>query len=183
MWGLAVVVTLFLYIRLAIWIAKKLSEKRASKQWKWGVLVCVTLVFVLIPTWDSILGQLYFNHLCSTEAGVKVYQMMELPAEYWDEAGKAKFYDEKNGNLRLPLNSIKWESRTEKYPLNLEKNVSEMKETHTGKILNERILFTYWGGWVARNFSPHNTAVSCGSDVSSYTNYVMQIFKPSTLIR
>lgn len=172
-----------LWLPLCLWIARKVAKRFTGGGARWASGVAAFLVVFILPFADGIAGQIYFNHLCSTEAGVKVYQMVELPAEYWDGEGKPKFYDEKNGNLRLPPDSVKWVSRTEKYPLNLEKNISEMKEINTGKILNERVLFTYWGGWVARSFSPHNTATSCGSDVKAYTSYVMQIFKPATSTR
>ncbi len=168
-----------LAVVIYVWLARLVVKRLKSRTAKYAVIA----LFILIPTWDIIPGKLYLNYLCENEAGFKVYQTVELPAEYWDGEGKPMFYDEKNGNLRLTLNSIKWESRTQKYPLNLEKNISEMKEKNTGKILNERVLFTYWGGWISRNFSPHNTATSCGGDVKAYTNYVMQIFKPAKLTR
>lgn len=164
------------YLVIGNFIVKRIPNK-------WGKWIAI-IILILIPTGDSIVGRIYFSYLCSTEAGVKVYQVVELPAEYWDEQGRPRFYDEKNGNLRLPLDSINWESKAEKYPLNLEKNISEIKEKSTGKVLNERVLFTYWGGWLARNFDLiHNTAISCNSDVNAYTNYVMQIFKPATSTR
>ena len=128
MYGLAVIIVLYFYVRLAMWIAKKLAGRRESKQWKWGIRAAVALIFILIPTADSIVGHLYFNHLCSTEASVRIYQTVELPAEYWDKTGKLKFYDETNGNIRPPMDQYYWESRTEKYPLNVEKNISDMKE-------------------------------------------------------
>lgn len=183
MYSLLITIAVIAYVWLAVRLTRLLTKRVASIWAKWGMRLGSFLVFFLILQGDELAGLAYFNHLCSTEAGVKVYQTVELPAEYWDERGKPRFYDEKNGNLRLPTNSVKWEPRTEKYPLNLEKNISEMREISTGKILNERVLFTYWGGWLSRNFSPHNTATSCGSDVKAYTNYVMQIFKPATSTR
>lgn len=177
-------IVVVLWLPFCGWIARKVSKRFTSSGKRWASGIATFLVVSLLPFVDSIAGHIYFNHLCSTEAGVKVYQTVELPAEYWDEQGKPRFYDDKNGNLRLPIDSVKWESRTEKYPFSVEKNISEIKEKSTGKVLSERVLFTYWGGWLARNFYlAHNTAISCNSDVKAYTNYVMQIFKPAKSIQ
>ena len=32
------------------------------------------LFFILLPTLDVIIGKIYFNHLCKTQGGLKVYQ-------------------------------------------------------------------------------------------------------------
>jgi len=169
--GLSILLAIIIYIWLARFIVKLIKNRIAK--------YTVIAIFILIPTWDIIPGKIYFNNLCENEAGVKVYKTVELPAEYWDGQGKPRFYDEINGNMRLPLDKYEWKSRTEKYPFFVEKNISDMKEKNTEEILNERVLFTYWGGWISRNFAPHNTATSCGSDVKAYTRYVKQIFVPS----
>lgn len=189
MWGLAVVVALFLYVRLAMWVAKKLSDKRESKQWKWGVRVCVTLVFVLIPTWDSILGQLYLNHLCSTEAGVKVYQTVELPAEYWDGQGKPKFFN-KYGNLErdfwvVNLDEPAGDVKRYSIVFAIDKDTSFVKEKSSQRVLAEVSTFRFWGGWLGRNFSPHNTAASCEFiQASNFSrNFYGQLFKPAASTR
>jgi hypothetical protein len=168
--GLSILLAVVIYVWLVRLVAKRIKNRAA----KYAVIA----IFILIPTWDIIPGKLYLNYLCENEAGVKVYQTVELPAEYWDVQGRPKFYDETNGNMHLPLDKYEWKSRTEEYPFNVEKNISDMKEKNTEKILNERVVFTYWGGWISRNFAPHNTATSCGSDVKAYTSYVKQIFVP-----
>lgn len=185
--GLAVLTSplflIVLWLPVALFVAVKLSRRPKNGAAKLVTGVSTFVLVFLLPFADEIAGRIYFNHLCSSEAGVKVYQTVELPAEYWDEQGNAKFYDGKNGNLRLSQDIFEWVSKKEEYPLHSEKTISEMKDKKTGMILNERILFTYWGGWIARNFMPHNTALSCNSDVEAYTKYVKQIFKPATLLR
>lgn len=163
-------------IALAWWVSKKFIKKKSAIKIAGGIAVFLVVLF--LPLSDEIAGRIYFNHLCETEAGVKVYQTIELPAEYWDENGRPNFYDEKNGNLQLPANNVEWSSVVEKKSLHIEKNVSIMLEKVSGKKLNERILFMYWGGWLRRNFSPHNSANSCGGDVSAYTDFVRQVFQP-----
>ena len=189
MWGLAVIIALYFYTRLAIWVARKLAGKRESKQWKWGVRAAVTLVFVLIPTWDSILGHIYFNHLCATEAGVKVYQTVELPAEYWDAQGKPKFFNEQ-GYLdhQFWVNTLDETSgNVERYSsiFAIDKDAFLVKEKSSKKRLEEIITFGFGGGGVSRNFSPHNTAASCefirASDFSP--NFYGQLFKSATSTR
>ncbi|MDD5385393.1 MAG: hypothetical protein PHG89_11005 [Gallionella sp.] len=179
MWGLAVIVSLYFYVRLAMWVAKKLADKREGKQWKWGVRAGVTLVFVLIPTGDSIVGHLYLNHLCSTEAGVKVYQTVELPAEYWDGQGKLKKEEFRLGE-KYPL---KYMSGAYFSALHVENSGYQLTEKETGKTMGEVVDFRYWGGWLTRNFSPHNTATSCDNQRGRFDELVGNIFKTATSIR
>lgn len=189
MWGLAAIVALYFYVRLALWVAKKLADKREGKQWKWGVRVAVALVFVLIPTGDSIVGHLYLDHLCSTGAGVKVYQTVELPAEYWDEHGKPRFFNE-HGYLEHKFWVDKLDEsggHIERYSaiFAIDKDTSPVKERASQKVLAEVTTFRFWGGWVSRNFSSHNTASSCefiqASDFSH--SFYGQLFKPATSTR
>ena len=169
-------------VGLAVWIGRKIFKK--GKTVTGVVMGVLVFLFVMVaPVADEIAGRIYFNHLCKTEAGVKVYQTIELPAEYWDEDGKPRFYDESNGNLNLPVGFIEWETTTEKYPLHLEKVISVMREKESGKKLNERVLFFYWSGWVVRNFSPHNTGTSCGSDVTAYTEYINKVFRSRSILQ
>src|ERR1039457_1543473 len=102
MYALAIIIVLYFYIRLAMWVAKSMASKRESNLWKWSVRSVVALIFIIIPTAYSIAGDIYFDHLCSTEAGVKIYQTVELPAEYWDEKGNPKFIKE-NGELERSI--------------------------------------------------------------------------------
>lgn len=193
MWGLAVVIALYFYIRFAIWIARKLAGKRESKRWKWGVRSAVALMLILVPTVDSILGHLYFNHLCSTEAGVKVYQTVELPAEYWDGQGKPKFSVNGGADNRqtvFAMDGKTWEGKrflyssfTERYnqSLHVEKAGFRLSDRETGRVFGEVLYFRYWGGWLARNFSPHNSAASC--EIKNLDGWEYNIFKPATSTR
>lgn len=169
---------IFLFLPIGIWIAWKLAKRFTSVGTRLAVGLGTFLLFFCVPFADEIAGRIYFNHLCATEAGVKVYHTVELPAEYWDEKGKPRFYDETNGNLRLPTDKYEWSSSVERYQLGVEKNISFMREKNKGDVLNERVLFTYWGGWLSRNFTPNHSAMSCSSDVKAYTRYVNQIFAP-----
>ena len=79
-------------LALAFLVGKKVIKKSLPLKITGGL--AVFLIMLLFPVSDEIAGRIYFNHLCETEAGVKVYQTIELPAEYWDKDGKPNFYDE-----------------------------------------------------------------------------------------
>ncbi|MBI5439047.1 MAG: hypothetical protein HY936_08920 [Nitrosomonadales bacterium] len=145
------------------------------------------LVFIL-PFADEIAGQVYFNHLCATEAGVKVYQTVELPAEYWDGQGKAKFFKE-NGDLDHPLlkNRFGEPSLTKPYPsfFRVDETHQQLADNSNRKILGEVVSFMYWGGWISRNFSPHNTAVDCKEFHGNqfWHDFYVRFFKPAPSTR
>lgn len=188
MWGLAVVIALYFYIRFAIWIARKLAGKRESKRWKWGVRSAVALMLILVPTVDSILGHLYFNHLCSTEAGAKVYQTVELPAEYWDGQGRARFFKE-NGDLNhsLLMDRFSEPSTTKSYSsfFKIDERHQQLVDKSNHVVLGEVVNFMYWGGWVTRNFSPHNTSIDCEDFHGNkfWHDFYVRFFKPATSTR
>ena len=165
-------------IVLGIFTSRKLLKNRTVPT-KTLAGVLVFLLGLVIPVADEIAGRIYYTNLCEEEAGVKVYKTILLSADNWDENGRPIFYDDKNGNLNLPINTVEWQSKEEEFALNVVKTTSLMKEKVSGKTLNERILFIYSGGWVSRNFTPQNTAYSCGGDLISYNNYINQIFQPS----
>ena len=85
--GLGFFLALIFYIGLALlvsyWIRRPFSTPKAK-----GIAQALTLLtFVFIPTWDIILGKLYFNHLCETEGGLKIYKTVEgVEGFYLDSA-------------------------------------------------------------------------------------------------
>ena len=76
------------------------TRRTAGEPRYWRKAVIAGSAFLLIFTWDEILGRAYFYSLCATEGGVKVYKQVELPAEYWNEDGSPKFILP-NGNIEL----------------------------------------------------------------------------------
>lgn len=185
MYLIGIAIVGYFYIRLAMWIAKKSTEKCATQKCKWAIRIIVTVVFVLIPAGDSIIGNIYFNHLCATEAGVKVYQTIELSAEYWDENGKPTFFN-KYGNLDRKIWVDKIDEsggNVERYSsiLAIDKDVTIVKEKVSKEVLAEITTFRYWGGWVNRNVGAHNTAASCKflGEQNFSRNFYGQLFKPS----
>lgn len=160
MYTIAVIIVLYFYVRLGMWTARKAVGRCERRGAKWGVRLAVVLVCFLIPAGDEIAGRIYFNHLCETEAGAKVYQTIELPAEYWDAEGNPTFYKNWNENLggKYPLI---YSSGTFSDSFNIENAGFKFVDKQTEKALGEVVNFRYWGGWLKRNFSPQNTAISC----------------------
>lgn len=159
--------------------------KRISSRWLKGLVV---VIWILIPTGDEIAGHLYLNHLCSTEAGVKVYQTVELPAEYWDAQGKPKFLKE-NSDLNYSFLKNRFrESTSEKvYPslFKIDEMHYKLVDNSNQKVLGEVINFMYWGGWVVRDFSPHNNAVDCKEfhGKQFWHNFYVRFFQPVASIQ
>lgn len=151
-----------------------------------NIIVGATVCFGIIVLFaDEVAGRIYFSHLCATEAGVKVYNTVELPAEYWDEQGAPKFFN-KYGYLEHDF----WvktldESggHIERYSpiFSIDQDTSPVKERVGQKVLAEITTFRYWGGWVRRSFSPHNTANSCKfiDDRNFSRSFYGQLFKPA----
>lgn len=67
--GLSILLAVAIYVWLA-WFVTKHIVNRAEKY-------TVIAIFILIPTWDVIPGKIYFNHLCKSEAGLKIYKTVE----------------------------------------------------------------------------------------------------------
>lgn len=169
---------LLAWLPVAIWIAVKLAKRFKSRATKIAGGVGLFLLFFVLPFGDEIAGRMYFNYLCATQAGVKVYQTVDLPAEYWDEAGKPKFYDEKNGNFRLEGYRIEYATGTYSPSLHIDNAGYKRIDKQSGQVLGEETDFRYWGGWMERSFSLHNTATSCKGGLERSSNLIKQIFKP-----
>ena len=128
--------------------------------------VFVFLLIVSIPFGDEIAGQIYFNRLCAKEAGARIYHSSLLPAEFWDEHGKAKFI-KSNGDLDRTLlaNRIREPAtlRPRMPALGIDERRYQVVDAADGTTLGEVISFMHWGGWIARNLTTHPSAKSCQS--------------------
>lgn len=166
--------------------------KRIPNKWGKGIAIAI---LILIPTGDAIVGHLYFSYLCSSEAGVKVFQTVELPSEYWDENGNPRFYVNRYGhnNLRFifldkrtidaPQFDYTWVTTTYSDLFHIDKDVLQISDHEKGKTLGQYFLFRYWGGWLDTQISGliHNSAISCKkNDLNSWE---LNIFKPAILSR
>jgi len=189
--GLAVLTSpLFLvvpWLVVAVLVAVKAAQLPKMRVAKLAAGAATLVVIFLLPFSDGIAGRIYFNHLCSTEAGVKVYQTMQLPAEFWDAQGKANFFNE-HGYLDHEFWVSKLDEsggRVESYSsiFAIDKVISPVKERISQKQLAEVTTFHFWGGWIKRNLSLHNTASTCEFiDAPDFSrNFYGQLFKPVPL--
>lgn len=177
---------ILILLPIALWIAVKTAKRFEQRRTKIAVGLLVFLFVFFTPFVDEIAGRIYLKHLCATEAGVKVYQTVELPAEYWDEKGKPKFFN-KYGNLDHDLWVKKLDEsggRVERYSsiFAIDNGTSLVKERTSQKVLAEVTTFRYWGGWIRRNLSPHNSANSCEfiNDSNFSRSFYGRLFKPAT---
>lgn len=170
---------ILILLLVSIWIAGKIT-----KHFKIGITrlvgsTGVILLLLALPFGDEIAGRIYLSHLCATEAGVKVYQTVELPAEHWDEQGRAKFIHEKAGGFLLGK-EYPPEYKTGAYStfFHIDNAGYKRVDKQSGQVLGEVTDFRHWGGWVRRNLSPSNTAISCEGGIERSNNLIKQIFKP-----
>lgn len=156
---------ILILLPIAIWIAVKVAKrfKFGGTRLAVGVLAFGVVFFVLFA--DEIAGHVYFNYLCATEAGVKVHQTVELPAEYWDERGRPRFFNQ-YGYLDRDFSAKRidmGEGRVVRYSsiFSIDKDLSRVVDKDNHALLGEVTTFRFWGGWIRRNFSPSNTANDC----------------------
>ena len=170
-------------IALAFLVGKKFIKKSMSFKIIGGMVVF--LVALPLPIADEIAGRMYFNHLCETEAGVKVYQTIELPAEYWDEEGKPRFI-KSNGDLdRNLLDNEIMENRelNDFTPLLGIKKYRSMLKNTSNEIVGENIDFFLAKGWVVRNFTTGGSNRSCNKAKGKefWHDYYLSLFEPANL--
>lgn len=151
---------ILLLFPLSIWIAVKVSRRYAPGQFRILAGIVIFLFVLLLPFADEITGRFYFNYLCATQAGVKVYQTVELPAEYWDERGVARFYREFDSLLGKTYSS-KYTPGTYSSLFHIDNAGLAYLHKQSGQVLGEAIDFGHWGGWIRRNLTPHNSATGC----------------------
>jgi len=145
-------------LALAFLVGKKFIKKSLTLKITGGL--AVFLIALLLPVSDEIAGRIYFNHLCETEAGVKVYQTIELPAEYWDENGTPKFYVNWDAGLGEKYSLIREDGS---FPSLFHINDAGFKfvEKTSGKTLGEVVNFRFFGGLIFRSFDTSNSSISC----------------------
>lgn len=93
--GLGFLLALILYVGLALFIGLFIRKRFKTPKAQSIAQVLTLLIFLLIPTWDIIPGKIYFNHLCKTEGGVKIYRTVEGVEGFMSDAigsGSAKHF-------------------------------------------------------------------------------------------
>ncbi|MGB3210147.1 MAG: hypothetical protein WBB19_05510 [Desulforhopalus sp.] len=183
-------------IVLAYLVGKKFIKKSLTLKITGGF--AVFLIALLLPVSDEIAGRIYFKHLCETEAGARVYQTIELPAEYWDEDEKPLFMNSR-GVLDMKMLGDRFEWKQLRIPyveniVKIDKSQWILYDKQSQKILAEKNSFIRLYGWIYK-FSPApNTGEGCRDllirkynidgyakhQISREKKFILQIFTPST---
>lgn len=171
---------ILILLPVSIWIAYKVAKRFKQGSAKLAVGLGVFVLLFFVPFADEIAGRIYLSHLCATEAGVKVYQTVELPAEYWDEQGRPKFVKGIGALDTAVLTNYDGNFKNEIYSsfFHVQKFRFWFFEKQSGKILGEITNFNFLGGWVTRNFNPApGGGASCDRPVDS-RGILLSIFRP-----
>lgn len=175
-------IALFTLFAIAVYIGIvwAVVKHRKTKRGKYIALA----ILILIPMGDEIVGRITLSYLCATEAGVKVYQTVELPAKYWDEHGKARFI-QREGYLEFDESMLgnqfarKSSLQSRSIIFRVDRDSYQLVDTKTQSVFGEDVNFMYRGGWIARNFSVNNSAVGCSRyQVGYFTDVLKQVFRP-----
>lgn len=71
--GISIIVLIVLYLFVSFKGVEYIYDKSQKRRYA----ILATLFFILLPTWDVIIGKIYFDHLCKTEGGLKVYESVQ----------------------------------------------------------------------------------------------------------
>ena len=150
--GVAFLVVCGLYVCLALFVAKQVGKGTNSKFAKYATIA----VFVLIPLWDIIPGQLYFQHLCETEAGVKVIKTVEVDRLYFKSDGSP----DENKLAERYAQPDKFDGKFS--PLfHIAKTESTIQDKQTKEVLGTATNFSHRGGWLTTFVLVDATGASC----------------------
>ncbi|MEO6974410.1 MAG: hypothetical protein ABI144_00885 [Gallionella sp.] len=190
--GLAVLTSpLFLvvpWLIVAMLVAVKVSQLTKMGVAKLAAGAGTFVLVFLLPFSDDIAGRIYLKHLCSTEAGAKVYQMEVLPAEYWDAQGQPRFINARGVlDMRVLGDRFKWQQVLEPYiggVVKIDKWRWLLQDSSTQKTLGEKVDFLRYFGWL-NNFSPApNIGEGCPNiSAEQDKEFLLKIFKPPTSAR
>ncbi|MCW8824934.1 MAG: hypothetical protein OQK78_00780 [Gammaproteobacteria bacterium] len=158
---LSPLVLLLIWIPLTLWVSIFIGKKfvRESSRYRKPVIATVFVFMMILPLVDELVGRIYFNHLCDTQAGVKIYKTIELPAEYWDENGRPRFYKRGVTDFQDLYLSV-YDTGAYSEVFHIDNAGFKYIEKQTNFTLGEVKNFRYWGG-VRNNLSINNSATRC----------------------
>ena len=154
------------------------ARRKAGEPRHLSRAVIAGVAFLLIFTWDEIVGHTYFYVLCTTEGGGKVFKSVELSGEYWSMDGKPKFVLP-NGNIELTDRYSFKTTSDEKYSklFRIKKNTTRVMELNSNQLLATYTVFFYFGGWLTNSIALHVTGKHCPKERGGYTNFLLQVFQ------
>lgn len=156
---------ILILLPVSIWIAIKFTKRFKSGGAKFAGGLGIFVLAFLLPFADEIVGRLFLNVLCATQAGVKVYQTIELPAEYWDKEGRPKFLNEQGyGDIAALDKQFEWRDIRERhinFIIKIDKWHWQLQDRLTKKVLGEKITFLRYFGWINNFSTAPNIGESC----------------------
>ncbi|MEO5631191.1 MAG: hypothetical protein ABIQ24_07180 [Nitrospiraceae bacterium] len=172
--GLFVLLGFIAYVLVATFIVSAIGKYGGSKIAKYVTIA----VFVLIPAWDIIPGQLYFQHLCETEAGVKVIKTMKMDQSYFKSDGKP---DEKK--LAERYAHVTKFDRNFSAIFHIAKTESTIQDKQTKEILGTAANFSHRGGWLTTLVLVDAAGTSCPAYpfFAMHSAVLESVFRPSVL--
>lgn len=166
-----------------IWIAIKFSKHIKPGVTRTASGVGIFFLLFALPFGDEIAGRIYLAQLCATEAGVKVYQTVQLPVEYWDDQGRPKFL-KSNGDLDITILGSRFSEPAVKKSYSdlfgIDEHHQQLVDNSTHQTLGEVITFMHWGGWISRNLNPGGpSAVRCNNFRGNkfWSDFHLSLFK------
>ena len=160
-WPLLAMLLVIIGLIIVIWLARKWAAKKGLSQRK--IMLTAGVIFILIFSWDVILGRAYFYHLCTTKGGMKVNKQIELPVEY----SLVQFPNARWLYKKMPI--------AEQYPLKIESeenipgpgNIDYVRyvlyDSATSEILGTITDYSYGGGWFENSIRFHGAGGgNCG---------------------
>jgi hypothetical protein len=156
------------------------SRKFGARYSKWKIWVAGLVVVFLIPTWDVILGRIYFQTLCKKHSGARVYEQVVLPAEYWREDGSPIFLDAQGNKIKSKLGEkYKTPFRAVKPPpgpFRIQSRQFQIGENESGRLLGTYTIYSYGGGWFVNSGIGHASGIRCPSEEGYTANLLKQVF-------
>ena len=153
-----------LYVYIAYIVITKIVKNKSIGN-KIMISSLMAVIFYLVPFGDHHFGKMYFNDLCESDGGVKVYKSIELPSKYFDEDNMLKAY--KNirtfNELNVLHRYVGSSELTPKYMKNFKIGLSYKKiiDNKTGVVISEVKNFYFKGGWLVNSIGLEVSPVSC----------------------
>lgn len=159
-------------IRALGWLGRVCVFSLSSTRVWQGITLAV---FVLLPTWDIIPGRLYFQHLCQTEAGIRVFRTVEVDQSFFRPDGTP---DENKLSRKYVQTSSFERSFSKRF--NIAKTEGVLQELETGDKLGISTDFFYHGGWLMAVITPGGAGTSCQIDpkFGIHTSIWGKVIKP-----
>ncbi len=167
--GFFVLLGFIAYVVLVKFFVSKIGKYSGSKIAKYVAIA----VFVLIPIWDIIPGQLFFSHVCKQQAGVKAFKIVEIDRSYFMPDGQPD-QTKLAGQFEQPDQLDKEFSTL----FHIWKFESSIREKNTHEVLGTAISFSHGGGWLFTTLLPQGSKDTCPEHHSAHTDIWREVIKP-----